>query len=172
MFVRRLMTAVVVCLLSLGVVSCAEEKPTPRFAEPTSAAPSPTEAESAPPERESAEDFIRRWVALSNDMQSTGDTSAFLRVSRSCADCRTFASSVEQVYADGGSIDFAGSTIAKLRRAANGVRDYELDLATPETIIRGPSGSVDSRMPAGVGRYLISLHEDRGRWLVTNMGRR
>lgn len=172
MLVRRVVAAFAVCSSLAVTAGCAEDEPEPRMPEQTSSAPSPTPAETSDePEQESAEDFIRRWVEVGDEMQVTGETAKFLAISRGCADCAAIADYVTRIYDRGGSVEFPGSEVSRLERTGD-ERSFELDLKTPETLILSASGAVDEKLPQGVGKYLISISKRHGQWNVANMGRR
>ncbi|NYE35669.1 hypothetical protein F4692_000773 [Nocardioides cavernae] len=151
---------------------CTEEEPTPKLPDPTTSSPTPTPEETETPEVESAEDFVRRWVEVGDEMQSTGDVAEFRRMSRNCQACRGVADQVASIYEAGGSIDFAGTEIDRLRSVAPQPPTFHLDLRTPETVIRDANGGVDQRLPAGVGKYLLTLNGEPGAWFVAAYSRR
>jgi hypothetical protein len=60
--------------------------------------PSPTE------DPETPEEFVRRWVALANQLGRDGKPGPLLAASHQCADCSSIAKGVAKIYADGGWI--------------------------------------------------------------------
>ena len=171
MHVRRtLALALAVPVLLAG---CSEEpEPTPKIPEPTSSSPTPTPTVSETPEAESPEDFVRRWVKVGDEMQTTGDAGEFKRLSRKCQACADVVEQVESIYSSGGSIEFAGTKVGRLKRTASDPPTFHLDLNTPETIIRSESGAIDQRLPAGVGKYVLTLNGEPGDWYVAAYARR
>ncbi len=97
MHVRRaLALALAVPLLLAG---CTEEEPTPNIPDPTTSSPTSPPPESETPEAESAEDFIRRWVEASDEMQVTGETADYSSYDREIASrADSCADRVEQIY--------------------------------------------------------------------------
>jgi len=92
--VQRFLVTLAVPLVLL--VSCSDD-PEPILAPSPGSTPTPT-TESAEPsptesaEPESPEEFIRRWVELSTELQNTGDAEEFVSVSDDdCRPCRDFA---------------------------------------------------------------------------------
>lgn len=167
---RALALALAVPALLAG---CSDDpEPTPKIPEPTSSSPTPTPTESETPEAESPEDFVRRWVEVGDEMQTTGDADEFERLSRNCQACADVVEQVKSIYASGGSIEFAGTKVGRLERIAPKPPTFHLDLNTPETIIRSESGAVDQRLPAGVGKYVLTLNGEPGNWYVAAYARR
>lgn len=170
MHVRPLLAlALAVPVLLAG---CSEDaEPTPKMPEPTTSSSTPTPTESETPQAESPEDFVRRWVEVGDEMQQTGKTTEFRKLSRKCQACADVAKQVESIYDAGGSIEFAGSTVSLLKRVADAPPTFHLDLRTPETIIREANGE-EQRLPAGTGMYLVTLNGKPGEWFVAHYGRR
>ncbi len=108
-------------VMGIAVTGCTGDEPqpdpTPIVASPTeSPSESPTPSESAPPEAESAKDFIRRFVAVQNEAQVTGDVKEYRSLQRKCPPCMSLADRVESIYADGGWIKTDGWKIRAIRR--------------------------------------------------------
>lgn len=169
MLVRRLMTALVVCSLSLGVASCAEEEPTPKFAEPTSSAPSPTVVESDPVERESAEDFIRRLTEEANRAQVVGDTAAYRKLAPRCDSCQSFADRVDEIYAEGGTIEFRGVEIESIKPIAGTLHGFQVRREVPVTVVRDASGTVEQELPGGREVLHLYLTKTSHGWLLARL---
>lgn len=168
MHVRRALalTAVVPLLLA----GCSDDpEPQPKMPDPPpSSSPSPTASETV--EAESAEEFIRRWVKAGDEMQVTGDTAEYAAMSPDCKPCQGFVSSVEDVYSNGGSADYAGTRITDIKRYAADPPTFDVGQSVPETVIRqGESGEVE-RLPAGDTRIRVILKRDKSDWFVTYFG--
>lgn len=171
MHVRRALALALTFAVPLLLAGCSEKaEPTPKMPDPTSSSPSPTESEM--PEAESAEDFIRRWVRVSDAMQQTGDVAEFRQLSRNCQACGQVADQVASIYKSGGSIDFEGSEVMLLNQIASSPPTFHLDLKTAETIIRNADGSVEQRLPEGTGKYLVTVNGKPDAWFVGAYGRR
>ena len=96
MHVRR--TLAIALAVPALLAGCSEDpEPTPKIPEPTSSSPTPTPTESETPEAESPEDFIRRWVKAGDEMQVTGETAEYSKMSPNCKACQGFVESVEEV---------------------------------------------------------------------------
>jgi hypothetical protein len=153
----RLALAVAGALLLAG---CSDDpEPTPKLPDLTSSSPSPTASESETPEAESAEDFVRRWVEISNEMQNTGETSEYLEISSRCAACKQVAQRVETVFDAGGFFKTDGWTIRSITdRSGNGARqvlDVRVDSAP--TLIKESSAAKEERLPGGDLVYRFRL---------------
>jgi hypothetical protein len=171
MHVRRALALTLAVPVLLA--GCSDDpEPTPKMPEPTSSSPSPSPTESEEPEAESPEEFIRRWVEVGDEMQMTGDVAEFKRMSRNCQACAQVVAQVKSIYASGGSIEFSGTRVALLKEVAPEPPTFHVDLNTPETVIRTESGAVEQRLPAGVGKYLLTLNGKPGRWYVAAYARR
>jgi hypothetical protein len=167
---RTLALALTVPVLLAG---CSDDpEPTPKIPEPTSSSPTPTPTESETAEAESPEDFVRRWVTVSDQMQTTGNVGEFQRMSRKCQACADVVDQVRSIYESGGSIELTETKVGRLDRVESEPPTFHVDLNTPETIIRSESGAVDQRLPAGVGKYVLTLNGEPGDWYVAAYARR
>lgn len=173
MHVRRALALTLAVPVLLA--GCSDDpEPAPKMPAATSSTPTstPTESEEPEAEAESPEEFIRRWVEAGDEMQTTGDLAEFKRMSRNCQACAQVVAQVKSIYDSGGSIEFSGTQVALLKKVAPEPPTFHVDLKTPETIIRSENGAVDQRLPAGVGKYLLTLNGSPGRWYVAAYARR
>lgn len=123
MRVRRLLVpyaALALLLAGCGGDSTADP-PGPSSGSPTatssttgSASPtSPSASQTAA--AESPEEFIRRFVKVKNEMVTTGETTAFLRLAGpECGYCQGFADTVTAIYAEGGRVKTRGWRILSI----------------------------------------------------------
>ena len=122
------------------LVGCGADEPEPKFeAEPSpstsvSMSPSP----SVTPDRETAEEFIRRWVDASTELQRTGETRQLLEMSKGCDACRGFAERVDAIYSDGGFVDTAGWKIVRIERDVQGPGQVMLRVHVSMAMLRSP----------------------------------
>jgi hypothetical protein len=93
------------CLASLGLSSCsnatsstADPPPTPPTVSQGTDEPSPS------PTPETPEEFVRRWVAVANQLGRDGEPGPLLAASHQCDDCSAIARGVAQIYDAGGWI--------------------------------------------------------------------
>ena len=86
MHVRRALALTLAVPILLA--GCSDDpEPEPKIPETTSSSPTPSPTESETPEAESPEDFIRRWQEAADEMARTGETAAFMRLSKGCQAC-------------------------------------------------------------------------------------
>lgn len=168
MHVRRAFAfALVVPLLLAG---CSEDpEPRPQMPDPTSSSPTPepTPTESETPEAESAEDFIRRWVEVGDEMQVTGETAEYDAMTPDCRPCQSFVQNVADVYQAGGTAEFDGSRIVQIRRVGDAPPTFTLTKDLPETVINNASGDTET-LPAGRTTLRVTLGREAGAYVVTH----
>ena len=171
MHVRRALALTLAVPVLLA--GCSDEtEPEPKMPETTSSSPTPTPTESETPEAESPEDFIRRWVKAGDEMQATGKVQAFRALSKGCQACADLIRTVQEVYGAGGSIEFGGSKITLLRRVGKEPPTFELNMQTPQTIVRNAQDDVQDEYPAGTGKYVVTLAGRGDSWRVAHYARR
>lgn len=171
MHVRR--TLALTFAVPLLLAGCSDEaQPTPKMPDPTTSSSTPSPTESETPQAESAEDFVRRWQALGDEMQQTGKVNEFKAISRGCQACDGLIRTVQEIYGDGGSIDFAGSEITMLKQVGDSPPTFHLDMKTPKTTVRDAQGAVKDEYPAGTGKYVVTLAVQGQGWRVAHYARR
>jgi hypothetical protein len=166
MHVRRaLALAVAVPVLLAG---CSEDpEPTPKIPEPTSSSPTPTPTESETPEAESPEDFIRRWQAAADEMAKTGSTADFMRISKGCQACTTYAKQVSEVFEDGGKVAFGGSEVLAIEEDADSPPTFLVDVRAAKLRIEVP-GEEPRVFPAATQRYRMILKPQSNSFIMAN----
>src|SRR6478752_7311400 len=103
MHVRR--TLALTLAVPVVLAGCTDDpEPKPKIPETTSSSPTPTPTASEPPQAESPEDFVRRWQATGDEMQRTGKSADYLKISPQCSACRSLAENVNDIYGGGGRI--------------------------------------------------------------------
>lgn len=169
MHVRRaLALTLTVPLLLAGCSDDPEPKPKLPDPTPSSSTPSPTESETA--EAESPEEFIRRWQAAGDEMQRTGTTADYLKLSPDCEACKSLARNVETIYADGGRIEYAGASIVRIEESGAKPPTYDVGLRVPVTRIYREAADQPETLPAGKMTIRVTLKEAREGWIVTHYG--
>lgn len=109
---KRLLAAVA---CSLALAACSDDSsstadpPSPTTSAPSDPTSSPTEV------GESPEEFVRRWVEVSTQMQNTGETRDYLAISSKCRACKAVAEQVAGYFDAGGYVKTDGWTIDSLR---------------------------------------------------------
>jgi hypothetical protein len=169
MHVRRNLAALLAapCLLSAcggGSTSVADP--------PVSSAPT-SSATTAQPEHESPEHFIRRFAAIEQKMETTGDLKAYLRLTQRCHECVDLAHQVQGFYEAGGYVHWRGWQIKSIRRtnASGGHSTYAVRVNSAPTFYREASGAALRHLDGGPSTELITLTEQRESWIVVARAR-
>ena len=115
---------------------------------------------------ETPEEFVERWVQLSNEMQQTGETEAYLEVSRECVTCRQVAKTVQRIYARGGRIETQGWKIrdSSVDREDSSSVDVLAEVWFDKTLTYDANGEVARRYPQGTATYRFTLGQDGAGW--------
>ncbi|CUR57304.1 conserved hypothetical protein [metagenome] len=168
MHVRRLLAlSLAVPLLLAGCSD--EEKPTPKMPDSTSSSPSTEPTETETPEAESPEDFIRRWAALETDMENSGETSEYLKLSERCDSCRDLAETIEGYYRAGGSVRWGGWTIHAINAEPNsGTNAYSVDVSSAPTRYKESASGPTKRLEGGDSTHLLRLAKSGLSWVVVD----
>ena len=162
MHVRRALALTLAVPLLLA--GCSDDpEPTPKMPDPTSSSPSPTESET--PEAESAEDFIRRWADALREMQVTGKTDVFRSLGPSCDSCSEAADRVEQIYADGGAIEWDGWSVLSIDPLGTPNEFRVVERSAP-TRYRESASSPWRRLAGGRTPHVIELDRAGSSWVV------
>jgi len=170
MHVRRALALTLAVPVLLA--GCSDDpEPEPKIPETTSSSPTPTPTESETPEAESPEDFIRRWVKAGDEMQVTGETAEYSSlVDGTCKACASFVDSVKDVYGNGGSVEFAGSTVNGIKRRERKPPTFAVTKTLPETVIRREKGSDPEVLPSGQTTLLVILKPKPDGWAISYYG--
>jgi hypothetical protein len=172
--VRRLLAALACCLCAL-LSACSDDSsstaeppvtsPTVRTSDPTS---SPTD------EAESPEDFVRRWVEVDKEMQNSGDTKEYRRITRGCEACKGVADQVDAIYSAGGYVKTDGLQVKRIHAGeADANQEVEVRLkvnSTPTEYVEKKGGEVQT-LPGGAVGYLMTLHQTDASWLLVQLER-
>lgn len=135
--------------------------------DPTTSSPTSAPSEEETEEPETAEEFIRRWTAESLRAQQTGDTKAYLAMTKQCEPCRSFAETVETIYGDGGHADIDELEVVRVEQQAKGVDEYLVIRRVGETRVYDESGTVQDSFTGGRERLSVYLTKsDGGQWRV------
>lgn len=168
MSVRRWLAAALLVPLALAS-ACTGDDPVPKMPTPTTSEPTSEPTETETPEAETAEEFVRRWQAVSDAMQLSGDTEEFLAMAYKCKACGDFADAVEDIYSNGGSVDAKASTISMISRQSDAPPTFDMWLQSAKTVVRKGDGSVE-RLPGGRQGLRVILNRRSGAWYVTYYG--
>jgi len=166
MHVRRALALVLAVPILLA--GCSDDpEPEPKIPEATSSAPTPTPTESETPEAESPEDFIRRWQDAADEMARTGETAVFLRLSKGCQACTTYAEQVSNVFDKGGNVAFKGSEVVAIEEDAKRPPTFVVDVRATKLRIDVP-GEAPQVFPAATQRYRMILKQDEHSFTMAN----
>lgn len=136
-----------------------------------SSSPVPTKA----PAGETAEEFIKRWFALEVQMERTGDTAAYVALTRRCEACRQTAATVEKIYTAGGYVRPEGKAVTKIVElpSVQGTKTFETTVALKPTTYVNYPGAKPGRFTGGRPTYQISLAEPSGDqgWTVVDFAK-
>jgi hypothetical protein len=171
-----LATLLAACLLG----GCSDDDPEPKVgSDPTPSESSSTLTVSASPTVTSAtpavspEDVVRNWVAARNAALRSGDTAQLRSLTDvSCGPCVSLITSIEEVYADGGSYDTEGWTVKSAK-----ARDPDSSRPTVDAAVVVAGGTTIDAAGADPVTYgpenhimLFKLHLVDGRPLIDFVG--
>jgi hypothetical protein len=174
--VNRSRSAIVLLTVALvPLAGACSEDPKPKFAPPQSSSPtgspSPSTRDHAEPGGTTAR-FINDYFAAVGDSTTTGDTSAFVRMSSPrCQNCQTLAHNVEAAYKGGGHIEGGDWTVSNLRR----VSDIEVgtiwnvDVETSRERWYDGDDRLIKIVRASTERFAVVVSQDRSRHLLRDM---
>ena len=166
MHVRRALALTLAVPVLLA--GCSDDpEPEPKMPETTSSSPTPTPTESETPQAESPEDFIRRWQEAADEMARTGETGAFLRLSKGCQACTTYAQQVSDVFDKGGDVEFKGSEVVAVEEDAQRPPTFVVDVKASKLRINMP-GEAPQVFPAATQRYRMILKQDDDSFMMAN----
>lgn len=160
----RLRTSFALLLGSAMLLTgCASEEPEPKFAEP-SASPSVVKKE------ETAEEFIRRWAKVEQEMQNTGETEEYRAITRGCPSCNSLADKMEEIYRDGGWVKSGEIEVRRVREESPG--QYLVRLHVSPTTHRLTESGPDGGFPGGKDLVQLNLERTPSGWNLSYYTRR
>lgn len=170
----RGLAAVVGVLAVLSLTGCAgDEEPGARKSSAPTVTPTPTptstETVTTPPADETAEEFIRRWFQAQEDMQNSGDSSAYVAMAPQCLDCRKVADRIQGIYSAGGSVHYEGHDVVRVVPRGEAKLTFEVRLKVGETEYSERSGAPEARLRGGTDDYAVTLAGTVGDWRVTHL---
>ncbi|MBF4762485.1 hypothetical protein ISU07_05060 [Nocardioides islandensis] len=168
---KRLLAALACALV---LTACSDDSsstadpPTPTTSAPSDPTSSPTE------EAESPEEFVRRWVDVDREMQNSGDTREYRRMTKGCEACKGVADQVDDIYRAGGYVKTDGLQVKKIRAGdadSNGEVEVQLDVESSPTEYVESAGGEIQKLPGGPVSYLLTLHQSTNSWLLVLLER-
>jgi hypothetical protein len=170
--VKRFLAALA-CWGLLVLSSCSDDSSS--SAEPPSPKPTSTSSEPSPTQEvETPEEFVRRWVEVDREMQNSGETTEYRRLTNGCTACEGVADQVDDIYAAGGYVKTAGLQIKGLRAGqpdSNGEVEVRLAVISTPTEYVEEAGGQKRTLPGGRVTYLVTLHASRSSYVITLLER-
>ncbi|WP_135838400.1 hypothetical protein [Nocardioides eburneiflavus] len=176
----RLMRGLAIVVAAMTISACGAEtgapspkQPAPDQSESGKAQPaSPTDSGSPDSayfaqERMNPRRFLRQWVAASDKMQVTGRTAPIVSMISGCEPCEGFVETVEEVYADNGTVDFAGTSIVRIVKAQGSDSVYLLTKDVAPTVVHHGDGRLE-KYPGGRTTFRYILEPDGDSWNVAH----
>ena len=169
---RRRATALVAAALALGALAgCSEDEGPEAAATPAPRLPATPSASVTPaPENETAEEFIRRWNSVQNDMQK-GDTHEWRRLSTDCSSCIRSADQIDEIYAAGGHIRTAGRKIISVRKSkqTDNPDVYTLTFRSTPTELQRTRAAAKETLLGGKAALEVHVASVDGAWTVKDI---
>jgi hypothetical protein len=105
---------------------------------------------------------------VEKQMENTGNTATYLRLSSQCRSCRQLASDVAKFYAAGGFVKWQGWRIISIKPYANSAKHnvYAMRAQSAPTIYQQASTSAKQRLPGGVATDLVTISRTPSGWRV------
>ena len=170
MVVRRILAGALLAPL-LVLSACGGDDTS--VADPPVAPTSPSTSAAHPPHRESAKAFIRRWAKAEQDMENTGETAEYAKLTPGCTACQTLIKQVKKFYAAGGYIKWQGLQVLNVERqgSTNGSTSYAITTNSTPTTYRESADGPTRTLKGGVTKELVSLKWVDGEYVVTSRAR-
>ncbi|TYL45826.1 hypothetical protein FXB39_15970 [Nocardioides sp. BGMRC 2183] len=166
-------TLTLACGLSLALTACGDDDEPTVAPAPTSEATSTATTESASdsptvvPEDETAREFIERWLAITVDMQKTGETASYTAIiGPDCESCRDLLNTVRSIHKRGGYIDTEVATIDKITKRDR--NEWLIDVVEEPTKYRRSRNAKVERFPGGAHRYIAYIGKAPSGWIVAS----
>jgi hypothetical protein len=168
--VKRFLVALA-CCGALFLSACSRDSsssadpgtPSPT-ASSSSAEPSPTETGPT----ESPEEFIRRWLDLSTEMQNTGETAAFEATCPRSGSCRRLIRAVRSYYDAGGYIKTGKRQIIRAKVVGGSHVKLQLNVtirSTP-TEYKTSANSPVQKLTGGVSHNQFQMRWAQSQWVI------
>jgi hypothetical protein len=173
--VRRPGLLVVTAVLAVALTGCDGGEPEPEFTDEVASSPStpvsptePSPSEAFDPTQETAKEFIRRWIRLSNQVQRTGETDEYRRITRGCKECDSFATHMERIHRDGGFVRTKGERVRSMRH--EGGPSWRVEVESFPTVYRESRDGQRGTFEGGDISYLVTIDKKKGEWRLTYYG--
>ena len=171
----RLVCATVSVLVAVVLLAgCSEDDPVPAPpVAPSSGTPTASESVTVEPDvsltvapkGETAKQFIRRWVALGDEMQRTGETEGFRAVAGpDCLSCEKLADRVAKIYGAGGEIVTDGSSVVRIEHDGGG--QWSVRLMGGKTTYRESAAADPESLDGGPYELVMYIANVGGTWVL------
>lgn len=167
----RAVLAALSFLFALPACSSSDDEPS-ADASPEISVPSSNTSTTPEPKPETAKQFIRRYEAVIEDMQNTGDTKEYRAMTRGCSECRQLEKTVREIYANDGSIKFEGARITGMQRSGGSTRQpiYRVTLQAGSTTIKESPNAQEQSLKGGQSIFQWTLRRTPKGWLIADSG--
>lgn len=173
---RHLATLALLTSLVLSALAGCSDDAEPKAPDPT---PTPSSTKPTTPtatpsidDPETPEQVVRTWVEAQNEMQTTGDSTAYSDLSAGrCGACTRLIRRVEAIYAAGGWIRTDGWRIRSVVRLVQSEEraEFEVRVVSAATRYVESKGARPIGLEGGRTEHHFYLEPDRGAWKVTRV---
>lgn len=115
---------------------------------------------------ESGEEFVMRWIRVSDKMQNTGRVGEYLSMSRQCNQCMQFYRTVKRIRRNGGTIKTDGLTVLAIRR--DGPTAWMVKVRSAPTTFKESKTSDWTVLDGGVREQRYELTRTTSGWQMTD----
>jgi hypothetical protein len=125
------------------------------------------------PHRESPEHFIRRFATVERRMENTGQIGAYLKLTRTCNECRDLAEQVRGFYGSGGYIHWGGWEIQAIHPYSSGDKpnSYAVRVNSASTRYRESGTGPVKHLAGGPATEILSIKWLDSSWVVSGRAR-
>lgn len=169
---RRTLVVLGAILGLLGLPACTGDGPEPSPSPSASAtSPSTSDTGSPAPVAETPEEFIRRWIDVQTEMQNTGDTAEFRKLSKGCKPCSESADRIDQIYEAGGHVTTDGWTPTSFTNVGSVGRRVvaRVEIENAPTELIESAGAEVQTLRAGQGVIEFTLRESVPSFVVVSL---
>jgi hypothetical protein len=163
--------AVFACCGLLALSSCSDDSSS--SADPPSPTPTSTSSQPSPTQEvETPEEFVRRWVEVSNEMQNTGETKVYRSISRGCRPCTAVADQVERYFEAGGYVKTDGWSISSLKLSKPGAAGRvtaTVEVESAPTQYKESAEADAQALEGGSVIELMTIEPYSNSWVLTNL---
>lgn len=167
---RRLLLAPPVLMFALVPVGCggSADVTAPPSTPPPVVSSGPT-SPTASAKPESAKAFIRRWVAVTDAMESSGDTRTFDALSGpGCRSCASLKALIAKIYSNGGVVQASPTKIISIKEKPGNA--YQVREQNKPSRYRDSAAGAWKQLKGGRLTELYTLGGTPGNWRMAQFG--